>query len=134
MADTAPNFKVGAIFADRKLHTVEYAGSIKAGDPLKVTGANADGVAKVQKQTGQAAPRYVAAYDGESGYITDALFEGTTKLVATKKWGAGGKIAAHDGNWEVQSDSDSSKSCGFSYDAQAADGDSGLVYFHGVVG
>ena len=80
MADTAPNFKLGEIFEDNELHIVEYAGTVKAGDPLIVTGANSDGTPKVTKQTTTVKPRYCAVHDGVSGYITEALFHGTTKL------------------------------------------------------
>ena len=132
MADTAPNFQLGEIFKDNKLHAVEYAGTIEAGDPLMVTGGNSDSLPRVQKQTGSVQPRYVAAYAGKSGYITDAIFEGTTKILATKKWSAGGAYAAKAGNWEVQA-SGASKTCGFGIKGVAADGDSTLVYFHGVV-
>ena len=134
MADTAPNWKVGEIFADAKLHAVEYAGSIKAGDPLKISGGNDEGLVKVQKQSGQTLARYVAVYDGESGYKTDALFEGTTKIKAHVKWSAGGKISAHDGAFEAFNASQSADTpCGFGYKGVAANDDFTLVYFHGSV-
>ena len=133
MADSAPNFKVGEIFEDSELHAVEYAGTIKAGDPLKITGRNAEGLAKVQKQTTTLKVRYCAVYDGESGLITDALFKGTTKLKAAVKWGAGADIGALAGEFRVFTDSTSSEPCGFSYGAEAANDDTGLVYFHGSV-
>ena len=131
MADTAPNFKLGEIFDDKRMHAVEYGGTVAAGDPLMVTGQNAEGLVKVAKQTGSAKVRYVAVYAGVSGYITEALFEGTTKILATKKWGAGGNVAGKAGVWEVQA-SGASSTCGFGYKGVVADGDYTLIYFHGA--
>ena len=133
MADTAPNFELGEIFEDCELHAVEYAGDIEAGDPLKVSGANDEGLAKVQKQSGTTQARYVAAYTGSSGYITDAIFKGTTKVKSAAKWGAGGRIGPHDGAFETFSSSVTGTGCGFGYKAVAANNDSTLIYFHGSV-
>lgn len=132
MADQIPDYPVGWIFPDAKLTTVEYAADITAGDPLRITGANDDGIPKVQKQSGQTAARYVALYDGVSGLLTDALISGTVKAKSVKKWGAGGIVSAHDGGFEVDASATTSDPCGFGYKAVAADGDFTLFYFHGV--
>ena len=131
MADTAPNFTVGFTFTDAELHAVEYAGTVAVGDPLMVTGGNAEGLVKVAKQTGSAKVRYVAVHAGVSGYKTDALFKGTTKVLSTKKWAAGGNVAGKAGVWEVQA-SGASSTCGFGYKGVVADGDYTLIYFHGA--
>ena len=134
MADTAPNYKVGEIFEDCELVSAEYAGDIAAGDPLKVTGKNADSLPKVQKQTGMGKARYVAAYAGASGLITDVILRGTTKVKSIKKWAAGGLVSCHDGGFEIDASGTTSIPVGYGYGAVAADNDYTLIYFHGAMG
>ena len=128
MADTAPDYPVGWIFPDARLTTAEYGATIKAGDPLKITGGNDDSLPKVQKQTGTGKARYVAIYDGTTGDITDVLIEGTVKAKSVVKWAAGGLVSCHDGAFEIDASGTTSIPVGFGYKAVAADNDYTLFY------
>ena len=75
MAEVPPGIKLGEA-RDAKYEVVSLAGDISAGDFLKVTGQEADGTIKVQKQNGTTKPYYFATHAGKQGAYARVVCKG----------------------------------------------------------
>ena len=75
---------------------VQYAGTIAAGTPLQVSGANSDGQVTVTTQTGANKIFGFALYAGVSGDVLPVLKHGVTKATITGAHSAGTNLAVKD--------------------------------------
>jgi len=139
MADTASDFKLGEFRDDAdnscELVAVELAGTVAAGDLLKITGANTTtGLLKVEKHTAKTSARYVVptGQGGVSGDIKQVLRKGVIKVTFGSAVAVGAPIYAKGNKIVSAGTSDLGNLCGINAGpAAAADDDTGLVYFVG---
>ena len=115
-----------------ELTAVEYAGTVAAGDPLKITGVADDGTTKVQKAGGLDTVRFFAIQGnaGVSGDVKQVLMRGYIYTGGTGKTTAvpnpGSPLRMKDG--KIGSEAAASTSFGYTIDVLAADG-AGWIYF-----
>lgn len=132
-SDKAPNFAEGYEFPDAQKEVVEAVEAIEQGDLLKVTNTNAGGQHIVGKHTAATPCRYVALHDAEAGKKTVVLRQGTTKVTFGSDVTVGESCKAKAGKIVASGTAASSGLCGVIISNGNNDGDTGLIYFNGVM-
>lgn len=136
MTSTETDWALGETRGDLARTTnVEYDNTIKAGDGLKVTGQNSDGLDIVQKHTGKVTCQYVAMYDGKDGEIHEVLVEGPVKVNFGGNVPIGAVIAPKAAEFiAFAANAAAGPSCGYNGGSPRIDNDTGRIYFMGPSG
>lgn len=133
--DRAPDYALGEDVDPETsiIEEVEYGATVTAGDFLKVTGFNSDGMPIVAPQTTTLASRYVAIKSGASGIIEQAIHRGITKVLF------GGTVVVTMSAISVlaneaiaQAAAGNGLGVGVSHEVAVVDTDLGLIYFDGL--
>ena len=144
MAELNPSWAIGEYRGDAKLCDVEYAGTIAAGDLLKITGWNSAGQPKVVKATADDKAHFVAVQngDGKNGEIHDVLLCGFIKLgtpahatdtnLTNLKDGKGVSLAA--GTLAATGSTGAGVTFAYAWQGKPAVGDTGILVFFNPFG